>query len=60
MLDKRSVNYHKEEQIFKKTEIVEFYWCNNSPNRFYEQQLVTEVELIVYIAMFLYLRNKYG
>ena len=25
MLNKRSVNYHKEEQIFKKTEIVEFY-----------------------------------
>ena len=43
MLDKRSVNYHKEEQIFKKTEIVEFYWFNNSPNRFHEQQFVTEV-----------------
>ena len=25
MLDKRSVNYDKEKQIFKKTEIVEFY-----------------------------------
>ena len=45
MLDKRSVNYHKEEQIFKKTEIVEFYWFNNSPNRFHEQQFVTEVEV---------------
>ena len=39
MLDKRSVNYDKEKQIFKKTEIVEFYWFNNSPNRFHEQQL---------------------
>ena len=39
MLDKRSVNYRKEEQIFKKSEIVEFYWFNNSPNRFHEQQL---------------------
>ena len=45
MLDKRNVNYHKEEQIFKKTEIVEFYWFNNSPNRFQEQQFVTEVEV---------------
>ena len=25
MLDKRSVNYHIEEKIFKKTEIAEFY-----------------------------------
>ena len=45
MLDKRSVNYHKEEQIFKKTEIIEFYFFNNSPNRFHEQQFVTEVEV---------------
>ena len=39
------MNYHKEEQIFKKTEIVEFYWLNNSPNRFHEQQFATEVEV---------------
>ena len=45
MLDKRSVNYDKEKQIFKKTEIVEFYWFNNSPNRFHKQQFVTEVEV---------------
>ena len=45
MLDRRSVNYHKEKQIFKKTEIVEFYWFNNSPKRFHEQQFVTEVEI---------------
>ena len=45
MLDRRSVNYHKEKQIFKKTEIVEFYWFNNSPNRFHKQQFVTEVEV---------------
>ena len=37
--------YFKEGQIFKKTEIVEFYWFNNSPNRFHEQQFVTEVEV---------------
>ena len=45
ILDKRSVNYHKEEQIFKKTETVEFYWFNNSPNRFLEQQFVTKGEV---------------
>ena len=44
MLDKISVNYHKEKQIFKKTEIVEFHWLHNSPNRFHEQQFMTEVE----------------
>ena len=25
MLDRRSINYHKEKKIFKKTEIIEFY-----------------------------------
>ena len=45
LLDKRSVNYHKEDQIFKKTEIVEFYWFTNSPNRFHKQQFFTEVEV---------------
>ena len=61
MLDKRSVNYHKEEQIFKKTEIVEFYWFNNSPNRFQEQQFVTEVEVCncIHSVYFMpYFRNK--
>ena len=45
MLDRRSVNYDKEKQIFKKTEIVEFYWFNHSPNRFYKQQVVEEVKV---------------
>ena len=45
MLDRRSVNYDKEKQIIKKTEIVDFYWFNNSPNRFHKQQFVTEVEV---------------
>ena len=45
MLDRRSVNYRKEKQDFRKTEIVEFYWFNNSPNRFHKQQFVTEVEV---------------
>ena len=34
LLDWRGVNYHKDKQEFKKTEIVEFYWFNLSPNRF--------------------------
>ena len=34
LLDRRSVNYHKDKQEFKKTEIVEFYWFNSSPDRF--------------------------
>ena len=38
MLDKRSVNYCKDQQVFKKNKTVEFYWFNNS-------QLVTEVEV---------------
>ena len=45
MLDRRSASYCKIQQVFKKTEIVEFYWFNNSPNRFAKQQFVTEVEL---------------
>ena len=38
MLDKRSVNYCKDQQVFKKNKTVEFYWFNNS-------QFVTEVEV---------------
>ena len=45
MLDRRSVNYHKEKQIFKKTDITEYYWFNSSPNRFDKQQFVTEVKV---------------
>ena len=45
MLDKRIVNYGKDQQVFKKTEIVEFYWFNNSPNSFDKKQFVTEVEV---------------
>ena len=45
VLDRRGVNYHKEKKIIKETEIVGFYWFNNSPNRFHKQQFVTEVEV---------------
>ena len=33
LLDRRSVNYLKDQEEFRKTEIVEFYWFNSSPNR---------------------------
>ena len=45
MLDKRSVNYCKDQQVFKKTKTVEFHWFNNSLNRFDKQQFVTEVKV---------------
>ena len=32
LLDRRSVNYLKDQQEFKKTEIVQFYWFSSSPN----------------------------
>ena len=43
MLDRRSYNYHKNKQFFKKTEIVEFYWFNSSSNRFKDQKTISEV-----------------
>ena len=45
MLDRKSVNYHNEKQMFKKTEIVEFYWLNHYPNRFHKQRVVEEVKV---------------
>ena len=45
MLDRRSLNYYKDKQVFCKSEVTEFYWFNNSPNRFNKQQFVTEVEV---------------
>ena len=45
MLDRRSYNYHKNKQFFKKTEIVKFYWLNSSPNRFKNQKTISEVKV---------------
>ena len=45
MLDRRSLRYCKEKQIIRKTEITEFHWFNNSPNRFNKQQFLTQVEV---------------
>ena len=45
LLNRRSVKYHKAQQLFKKTEIVEFYWFNSSPNRFDNALFLTEVKL---------------
>ena len=33
LLDQRSSNCYKKKQVFKKTEIEEFYWFNSSPNQ---------------------------
>ena len=41
----RCSNYMLDRRSFKETIIVEFYWFNNSPNKFDKQQFVTEVEL---------------
>ena len=54
LLDWRSVKYHKEQQVFKKTEIVEFYWFNSSPNRFNKRVLLQQlIYVIACIVIFL-------
>ena len=45
LLNRRSVKYHKAQQLFEKTEIVEFYWFNSSLNRFDNALFLTEVKL---------------
>ena len=45
LCDRRSVNYHKEQQLFKKTEIVELYWFNSSPNQFDKKPSLTTFDL---------------
>ena len=45
MFDRRSLNYCKDKEVFQKTEVTEFYWFTNSPDRFNKQQFVTEVEV---------------
>ena len=44
-LNRRTHNYHKNKEFFKKTEIVEFYWFNSLPNRFNNQKTISEVEV---------------
>ena len=45
MLDKRFLNYPKGNGIIQKTEVIEFYWFNHSPNRFDKQQNLSKVEV---------------
>lgn len=33
MLDRRTITYRENEQILKKTEVVDFYWFNHHRNR---------------------------
>ena len=44
-LARRSVKYHKDQQEFKKSAIVEFYWFNSSPNRFDNRSFFSPVKL---------------
>ena len=46
ILDRRTHNYHKNKEFFKKTAIVEFYWFNCSPNGFNNQKTISEVEVL--------------
>ena len=45
MLDKRPLNYPKGNSIIRKTEVIEFYWFNHSPNRFDKQRNLSKVEV---------------
>ena len=45
MLDRRIQLYPKNESAARKTEIVEFYWFNFSPNRFDKQRNLSKVEV---------------
>ena len=54
LLDQRSVNYHKDQQVFKKTEIVGFYWFNLSPNRFDKKAFFTPFALCNFMHCFFY------
>ena len=58
MLDTRSLNYYTEDKkpLLQKTEVTEFYWFNNSPNRAFKQQLVTKTEVCncIYCQCFMF------
>ena len=60
MLDRRTLNHHNHE-FLKKTEVVEFYWFNKSPNRFRNQQTITEVQLCncMYCKFFILQKNNF-
>ena len=45
MLDRRSLIYLKEQEVIRRTEVIEFYWFNHSPNRFDKQTVLTEVNI---------------
>ena len=49
MLDRRSPTYRKEQEVIRRTEVIEFYWFNHSPNRFDKQTVLTEVNICNYM-----------
>ena len=59
MLDRRTLNYHNHD-VLKKTEFVEFYWFNKSPNCFRNQQIITDVQLCncIYCNFFILEKKK--
>ena len=38
MLDRRNLDYYTSEKIPRTTRLTDFYWFNNSPNRFAKQK----------------------
>ena len=47
MLDRRRLNFSTKDkkELLQKTEVTEFYWFNNLPNRAFKRQLVTKTEV---------------
>ena len=46
MLDKRNWNYYNSvQQISRAVHLTDFYWFNNSPNRFTKQKTVNQTEI---------------
>ena len=45
MLDRRNLDYYTSEKIPRTTRLTDFYWFNNSPNRFDKQKAVNQREI---------------
>ena len=64
MLDRTSLDYYNQDtkEFLWKTEVTEFYLVNNSPNRAFKRQLVTEAKvcncMYCRFFMFWFLENK--
>ena len=45
MLDRRNLDYYNSEKISHTTCLTDFYWFNNSPNRFAKEKTVNQTEI---------------